>query len=53
MKMKRLLVATSVALLLFAPLTFSTSRPLNSSGAWLDYDTVGANEQQTYFAKNF
>lgn len=51
--MKRYFVATVVALLLFAPLTFSKSRPLNNSGAWLDYETAGLNEQQIYFAKNF
>lgn len=50
--MKRLLVATSVALLLFAPLTFSTSRPLPDSGMWKDYGE-SMNEQQIYFAKNF
>lgn len=52
--MKRLFVATTVALLLFAPLTFSTAptRPLPDSGAWHDFSET-VNEDQRYFAKYF
>jgi hypothetical protein len=50
--MKKLFVATSVALLLSAPLTFSEVRPLADSSAWLDYQTMGMTEDQIWFSKN-
>jgi len=50
--MKRYFVATMVALLLFAPLTFSNARPLPDSEAWKDF-SESVNDDQRYFARNF
>jgi len=50
--MKRYFVATVVALLLFAPLTFSNARPLPDSDAWKDF-SESVNADQRYFAKHF
>lgn len=50
--MKRYFVATVVALLLSAPLTFSNVRPLPDSKAWEGY-SESMNDDQRYFARNF